>query len=239
MKAKTKQDATSLHKVTAILPAFNAEKTIHKTYQAIPKDFVHEIILVDDASSDNTVKVARQINDLIIILHQQNRGYGGNQKTCYHEALNRGADIIIMIHPDFQYDPSYVPQMIAPIAKQQADFVLGSRFLNHNPRKSGMIWWRYWGNRLLTTLQNLVLHTHLNEGHSGYRAYSREVLSTIPFDTFSDDFVFDSQMLAAAARRGFRLTEVPIPTRYTQKSSSISFKTSVRYGLKTLQTLIR
>jgi len=225
-------------KVTAVLPAFNAEKTLLKTYAAIPKDCVHEVILVDDASTDNTVARAQHINDLVIVLHKKNRGYGGNQKTCYTEALKRGADVVVMIHPDFQYDPSYVPHMIAPIINDQADFVMGSRFLKGNPMKAGMTWWRYFGNRFLTILQNFALKTNLSECHSGYRAYSRRLLKSVPFNTFSEDFAFDPQMLKSAARRGFRIAEVPIPTRYTQESSSISFVSSVKYGLATLLSLL-
>lgn len=226
-------------KVTAVLPAFNAEKTVQKTYDAIPKNIVHEIILVDDASTDNTVAHAEQINDLIVIVHEKNKGYGGNQKTCYTEALKRNADIIIMIHPDFQYDPAYVPQIIEPLVKNTADFVMGSRFLKGDPREGGMVWWRYWGNRFLTTLQNLILKTKLSEGHSGYRAYTKACLKAIPFRTFSDAFVFDSQMLAAAARKRLRITEIAIPTKYTQESSSISFQASIKYGLTTLLTLLK
>lgn len=226
-------------KVIAVLPAFNAEKTLRKTYDAIPRHFVQEVILVDDASTDATVSVAKQLSDLIIVLHGQNRGYGGNQKTCYAEALKRRADVIIMIHPDFQYDPAYVPHMIAPVMAGYADMVLGSRFLTNDPRQSGMPSWRYWGNRFLTTMQNITLGTKLSEGHSGYRAYSRHLLLTIPWHSFSDDFVFDSQMLSAAARLHLRLTEVAIPTRYTSESSSINFPAAVRYGLATLHALVQ
>lgn len=224
-------------KITAVLPAFNAAKTVHKTYQAIPKNSVHEVILVDDASADTTVAVAREIPELIVIVHQHNRGYGGNQKTCYTEALRRGADVIIMIHPDFQYDPRYVPKIIEPIIEGKADLVLGSRFLSADPRHSGMVWWRYWGNRFLTLLQNRVLGTRLSEAHSGYRAYSSRLLRTIPYHTFSDNFVFDSEMLVAVARASITIAEVPIPTRYTSESSSISFRSSIKYGLGTLRTL--
>lgn len=225
-------------KVTAVLPAYNAEKTIAKTYEAIPKSHVQEIILVDDASTDKTIQEAKKISDLIVIIHEKNRGYGGNQKTCYTEALKRGADIIIMIHPDFQYDPSYVPKMIEPIVDKRADMVMGSRFLHQDPRKFNMPPWRYWGNRLLTTLQNWRLGTRLSEGHSGYRAYTRTLLEHIPFHEFSDNFVFDSQMLVAVASKGYRIGEVQIPTKYAQDSSSISFAASVRYGLATLKSLL-
>lgn len=225
-------------KVIAVLPAYNAESTLHKTYQAIPKNHIDEVILVDDASTDETVSEAEKIDGLVILVHEKNRGYGGNQKTCYKEALRRSADIVIMIHPDFQYDPRYVPQIIEPIRDGSADIVLGSRFLSSNPRKGGMVWWRYWGNRFLTTMQNKALGINLSEGHSGYRAYSREFLNKIPFDEFSDNFVFDSQMLVASARAKMRIKEVSIPTRYNSDASSISFVASVRYGLTTLLTLI-
>ncbi len=225
-------------KITAVLPAFNAEKTVQKTYDAIPRQIVNEIILVDDASTDKTVKAAKQNSDLIVILHDKNRGYGGNQKTCYTEALKRGADIVIMIHPDFQYDPSYVPKIIQPILDNRADMVMGSRFLNKDPRQSQMPAWRYWGNRFLTTMQNIRLGTHLSEGHSGYRAYNKKLLQEIPFHLFSNDFVFDAQMLVAVADRGYRIGEVEIPTKYAQESSSISFPASVRYGLATLKSLL-
>jgi len=225
-------------KVTAVLPAFNAAKTLRKTYDAIPKNVVHEVILVDDASADDTVERAREISGLIVVVHEENKGYGGNQKTCYREALRRGADLVIMIHPDFQYDPGYVPDIVRPLHEGKADMVMGSRFLHADPRTGGMPWWRYWGNRFLTTVQNSVLGSRLSEGHSGYRAYRRELLEQVPFDQFSNDFVFDAQMLKHVARRRLRVTEVPIPTSYTSESSSISFRASVRYGFAVLRTLI-
>lgn len=225
-------------KVAAVLPAFNAEKTLRRTYEAIPKDHVHEVILVDDASTDETSREARTISDLIVILHEHNKGYGGNQKTCYAEALRRGADVVVMIHPDFQYDPTYVPSMIAPVLGGEADMVLGSRFLAQDPRAGGMVWWRYWGNRFLTSMQNMILGTRLSEGHSGYRAYNRELLEAIPWRTFSDSFVFDSQMIAAVARQRLKIAEVAVPTRYTSESSSIPFWSSVTYGLQTLKSLL-
>lgn len=224
-------------KVVAVLPAFNAEKTVEKTCQAIPQNYVDEVVLVDDASTDNTVHKTKKISGLNVIIHKKNQGYGGNQKTCYTEALNRKADIIIMIHADFQYDPTYIPQMIAPIVEEKADMVIGSRFLNTDPRKDGMAWWRYWGNRFLTTVQNKVLGTNLSEGHSGYRAYTRKLLATIPYHTFSNSFVFDSEMLTAVIRNKMRVQETPIPTRYTTESSSISFYMSIHYGLATLWSL--
>lgn len=225
-------------KVTAVLPAFNAEKTLRKTYDAIPKKTVHEVILVDDASTDATVTRAEEIDDLIVVVHEENRGYGGNQKTCYAEALQRGADLVVMIHPDFQYDPSYLPRLVDPLIAKQADMVMGSRFLDQDPRRRGMAWWRYLGNRFLTALQNKVLGISLSEGHSGYRAYTRRLLEEVPFQNFSDSFVFDSQMLASVAKLGFRISEVSIPTRYTSDSSSLTFRGSVRYGFATLATLL-
>lgn len=228
----------SSHKVTAVMPALNVARTLRKTYAAIPKDVVHEIILVDNASTDDTVAQARALPDLVVIVHPENRGYGGNQKTGYTEALARGADVVVMIHPDFQYDPEYVPQMIEPIVEGQADLVLGSRFLSADPRSGGMVWWRYWGNRLLTTLQNMALGIHLSEGHSGYRAYSRKLLETVPFERFSNDFVFDGQMIVAAVKHKFRIAEVAIPTRYEPDSSSVPFSASVRYGLEIIKTLL-
>ena len=221
-------------KVIAVLPAFNAERTIRKTYDAIPKDVIHEVIVVDDASTDNTVQTAQAIPHVTLIRHTKNKGYGGNQKTCYTEALARGADIIVMIHPDFQYDPTYVPHLIQPILRNQADFVIGSRLLATDPKKHGMHWWRYLGNRFLTTIQNAVLRLRLSDAHSGYRAYSRRCLEQIPYENFSNNFVFDAQMLAAIARSGLRVQEVPIPTRYTSESSSISLRSSITYGILTL-----
>ncbi|HRH93530.1 MAG TPA: glycosyltransferase family 2 protein, partial [Candidatus Peribacteria bacterium] len=199
---------------------------------------VSDIILVDDCSRDDTVKVAAAIPGVTVIRHPANRGYGGNQKTCYATALERGADVVIMIHPDFQYDPSRVPQMIAPLIAGTADMVLGSRFLEGDPRRSGMVWWRFYANRFLTKFQNLMLGTHLSECHSGYRAYTADLLRQVPFQKFSDDFAFDSQMIAAVARRKLRIGEVAIPVRYLSDSSSISFSRSVRYGLSTLLTLM-
>lgn len=225
-------------RVIAVLPAYNAAATVEKTCAAIPAGSVSDVILVDDCSSDDTVKVAQGIPGLTVIRHPRNRGYGGNQKTCYTTALERGADIVIMIHPDFQYDPSRVPNMIAPLVAGKADMVLGSRFLEGDPRKGGMVWWRFFANRFLTVVQNLFLHTNLSECHSGYRAYTAELLRRVPFQSFSDDFVFDSQMIAAVARRGLRIGEVAIPVRYLSDSSSISFRRSVRYGLATLGTLM-
>lgn len=224
-------------KITAVLPAFNSEKTLRKTYDAIPKNVISEVILVNNASSDNTRAIAEKIPGLLVINHERNRGYGGSQKTCYREAIERGADIVIMIHSDFQYDPAYIPQMVQPIIDSRYDMVMGSRFLREDPRSSGMNWWRYWGNRLLSTLQARMLGVRLSEFHSGYRAYNRKLLTEVPYQKFSDDFVFDSQMIAAVARRGLRIGEVPIPTNYHNDCSSLSFWGGVKFGLATLKTL--
>lgn len=225
-------------KVTAVLPAYKAATTVERTVAAIPRSAVDEVILVDDASPDETVAVAERIPNLIVMRHPVNRGYGGNQKTCYTTALERGADVVVMIHPDLQYDPALAAEMTRPIVEGACDMVMGSRFLHADPRRSGMPSWRYYGNRALTSCQNLCLGTRLSEAHSGYRAYSRALLQSVPFHQFSDDFVFDAQMVAAVARCRLRIGEVAIPTRYDTESSSISFRRSVRYGLGTLLTLL-
>lgn len=227
------------HTILVVLPAYNAERTLEKTVRAIPENSTDEILLVDDASQDRTVEVGQRLG-LQIIVHERNRGYGANQKTCYQEALKRSADIVVMVHPDFQYDPRRVPDMVRPITQGLADAVTGSRFLGpKDPRTGGMPWWRYLGNRFLTTIQNAVLGLCLSECHSGYRAYHRRVLEAIPFDTFSDRFVFDSQMIVALAAFGFRVHEIRIPTRYADDSSSIGLLPSLRYGLETLWSLHR
>ena len=224
-------------KVIAVMPAYNSEKTLRKTWEAIPKDVVSEVILVNNDSKDKTREEAEKIPGLIVINHERNRGYGGSQKTCYSEALKRGADIVIMIHSDFQYDPTYVPQMIQPIIEDKFDMIMGSRFLKEDPRKAGMNWWRYLGNKFLSFLQRKMLGVSLSEFHSGYRAYNRKCLETVPFMTFSDDFLFDSQMVASVARKKLRLGEVAIPTSYHNDASSLSFWGGVKFGLSTLRTL--
>lgn len=225
-------------KVTAIMPAYNAERTIQRTFDAIPKDAVNEVILVNNASTDRTREVAESIPGLVVVNHETNRGYGGSQKTCYRTALNRGADVVVMIHSDFQYDPALAPQMVAPILAGTADIVFGSRFLNDDPRRAGMHWWRYWGNRLLSELQTWAFGLRLSEFHTGYRAYSATVLNSVPFETFSNDFAFDSQIIAHAVRQGFTFVEIPIPTSYHDERSSLSFRGSVKFGLQTLVTLL-
>ncbi len=220
-------------KVIVVMPAYNAARTLEQTYADIPAGVVNKVILVDDVSQDETVEIARMLN-LKVIVHIQNRGYGGNQKTCYIEALKDGADVVVMLHPDNQYDATLVPQMIAPILEGRADMVLGSRLLGGGALKGGMPIWKFVSNRFLTICENFALQTHLSEAHTGFRAYSRKLLQTIPFLLNSDDFVFDSQVIAEARAFGFRITEISVPTRYFKEASSVNFRRSVTYGLATL-----
>ncbi|GAB4447277.1 MAG: glycosyltransferase family 2 protein [Anaerolineae bacterium] len=223
--------------VIVVMPAYNAAKTIERTYNDIPLDVVDRIIVVDDVSQDETVEIARKLG-LKTIIHAQNKGYGGNQKTCYLEALKDGADIVVMLHPDYQYDSTLIPQLIQPITDGEVDMMLGSRLLG-NPRAGGMPVYKYIANRFLTLCENVALGQRLSEGHTGFRAYSRRLLSTIPFLLNSDDFVFDTEMIVQAVAFGFRIGEIPVPTRYFDEASSINFRRSVVYGLRTEWTLIR
>lgn len=226
-------------KVIVVMPAYNAAQTLVDTYRQIPSEYVDLVILVDDGSIDDTVAVAQQL-DLELIVHPHNVGYGANQKTCYMEALRRGADIVIMLHPDGQYDPVIIPQMIEAIQQGEGDFVLGSRFIPpQSALAGGMPRYKYWANRFLTTVENLVMGTNLSECHTGYRAYSRKLLETVPFLRNSKDFVFDTQMIFQAAHFGFAFAEVPVSTRYFNEASSISFRGSMTYGLKTLSVAFR
>ena len=221
-------------KVVLVMPAYNAAETLRQTWSEIPAGYVDEHILVDDASRDDTVAIARGLG-IDVLTHTRNRGYGGNQKTCYTEALARGADIVIMLHPDYQYDPRLVPMMILPLELGILDVMLGSRVRTRQECvESGMPLYKYLGNRLLTLVENICLGQNMGEFHSGFRAYRREVLERVPFDRFSDDFVFDSQFLVSAVDAGFRLGEIPVPVRYMPEASSIGFQRSVRYGLGTL-----
>lgn len=233
-------DATnaSTARVIVTMPAYNAAKTVLKTFEDIPKGLVHEVILVDDCSKDDTCETAASIG-IKVIRHPHNVGYGGNQKTCYMEALRDGADVIIMLHPDYQYDPRKIPEMIAPILNRRADIVLGSRLLNGGALKGGMPMYKFVCNRFLTTMQNLVLGTNLSEFHTGYRAYSRTFLERVPFLRNSLAFVFDAEILAQAVFFGFRIDEIPVETRYFAEASSINFWNSVKYGLGVLNTLWR
>jgi glycosyltransferase involved in cell wall biosynthesis len=225
-------------KVVIVMPAYNAAKTLRITYEAIPKEDVDQVILVDDGSRDETLRIAKELK-LEVFVHARNYGYGGNQKTCYTEALKAGADIVVMLHPDYQYDPTLLPNLVAPIKTDEADVVLGSRLLGGHVVEQGMPWWKFLGNRFLTGIQNWVLEQQLAEYHTGYRAFSRRVLEEVPFLLNSDNFVFDQEMLVQAIHLGFRIKEVPVPTRYFAEASSASFSASVRYGLSILWLLGR
>ncbi len=225
-------------RVVVVLPAYNAAKTLEQTYREIPMDIVDEVILVDDASHDDTVELAKQLG-IPTFVHDANRGYGANQKTCYREALRRGADIVVMVHPDYQYSPRLVPAMASLIALGQYDVVLGSRILVQPARHSGMPLYRYVANRFLTLFENILLERKLSEYHTGFRAWSATVLRTLPLGENSDDFVFDNQMLAQAIYLGFRVGEVSCPARYFEDASSISFARSIVYGFGVLATAIR
>lgn len=225
-------------KVVVVMPAYNAAKTLRLTYDAIPKEDVDHMILVDDASRDETLQVARELK-LEVFVHGRNYGYGGNQKTCYTEALKAGADIVVMLHPDYQYDPTLLPNLVEPLKEREADVVLGSRLMQGNVVEQGMPWWKFMGNRFLTGIQNRVLKQNLTEYHTGYRAFSRRVLEEVPFLLNSDNFVFDQEMLVQAMHLGFRIKEVPVPTRYFAEASSASFSASVIYGLSILWLLAR
>jgi glycosyltransferase involved in cell wall biosynthesis len=222
-------------KITVVMPAYNAALTLEKTLREIDRDIVDDIILTDDASRDDTVQVARRLG-LHVMEHDHNRGYGGNQKTCYSEALATGADVVIMLHPDYQYTPKLITAMASLIAVDQFDVVLGSRILSGGALRGGMPLYKYVANRFLTATENLITGAKLSEYHTGYRAFSRQVLETLPLEENSDDFVFDSQMLAQCIYFGFRIGEVSCPTRYEPDSSSINFKRSVVYGLGVLGT---
>jgi glycosyltransferase involved in cell wall biosynthesis len=226
-------------KVIAVMPAYNAESTLAATVGDIPPGSVDEIILVDDGSRDRTVELARAMG-LTVIVHEQNRGYGGNQKTCYREALAHGADIVVMIHPDYQYDSRLIPHAVGIIEAGICDVVLGSRIRSRAEAfAGGMPVYKYVANRILTLIENIALGQNLGDFHSGFRVYRRTVLETITFERNSDDFVFDSQLLAQAVHFNFRLGDIPVPVRYFAEASSINFRRSVRYGFGTLATLGR
>jgi glycosyltransferase involved in cell wall biosynthesis len=222
------------HKIVAVMPAYNAERTLAATLADVPVGSVDEVILVDDGSTDHTVQIAREMG-LTVIVHPQNRGYGGNQKTCYREALARGADIVVMIHPDYQYDSRVIPHAVGFIELGICDVVLGSRIRSRQEALAGgMPVYKYLCNRFLTAFENVALGQNLGDFHSGFRVYRREVLEKVPFERNSDDFVFDTQFLVQAVRLGFRLGDIPVPVRYFDEASSINFRRSVVYGLSTL-----
>lgn len=226
-------------KVIVVMPAYNAAETLERTYTDIPLEIVDEIILVDDVSQDETVEIARQLG-LQTIVHVQNKGYGGNQKTCYLEALKAGADVVVMLHPDYQYDSTRIPALIEPIRQGEYDMMMGSRLLDKGGALAGgMPIYKYIANRFLTIVENLVLGQHLSECHTGYRAYHRRVLTTIPFLLNADDFVFDTEIIAQTIAFGFHIGEIGIPTRYFAEASSVNFYKGLVYGLKTLWTMLK
>lgn len=225
-------------KIVVVLPAYNAGKTLARTVAEIPVEIVDEILLVDDASADETVELANGLG-LKVFLHEQNFGYGRNQKTCYREALRRGADIVVMLHPDYQYSPRLITPMAGMIAYGEYDAVMGSRILGKGALVGGMPVYKYIANRFLTLAQNLLMNYKLSEYHTGFRAFSREVLENLPLEENSDDFVFDNEMIAQTVFFDYRIGEISCPTRYTQESSSINFSRSVRYGLGVLATSVK
>jgi glycosyltransferase involved in cell wall biosynthesis len=218
------------------MPAYNAAKTIEKTYADIPKDTISQILVVDDLSRDDTVEIAQRLG-LDVVVHIQNLGYGGNQKTCYIRGLETDAEIFVMLHPDYQYDSRLIPELIRPIQAGSADLVLGSRFLNAGTLAGGMPLYKYVANRFLTTMENLVLGQRLSECHTGFRAYSRRFLETVPFVLNSNDFVFDTQIIVQAVAFGFKIAEIAVPTRYFKEASSVNFVRSMVYGFATLAAL--
>ena len=222
-------------KIIVVMPAYNAEKTLRMTYSEIPFEIVDDVVLVDDASSDRTSAVARGMG-IRTIVHEKNMGYGGNQKSCYRAALELGADIVIMVHPDYQYTPKLIPAMASMIAYDEFDAVLASRILGTGALQGGMPFYKYLANRFLTLVENLLLGHKLSEYHTGYRAFSREILERLPLEANSDDFVFNNQMLAQIIWFGYRIGELSCPTKYFEDASSINFRRSVVYGLGVLKT---
>jgi len=225
-------------KIIVVMPAYNASKTLEMTYREIPLDVVDEVILVDDASRDDTAEKARELG-IQTVIHPKNLGYGGNQKTCYREALSRGADVVIMVHPDYQYSPRLITAMASMILSDHYDVVLASRILGGTALAGGMPLYKYIANRFLTLAENLALGIKLSEYHTGYRGFHRKVLETLPLEENSDDFVFDNEMLAQAVRFGFRIGEISCPTKYFEDASSINLRRSMKYGIGVLLTSAR
>jgi len=226
-------------KIVVVFPAYNAEQTLEETYNEIPFDIVDEVILVDDASQDNTIVKAKELGIRNIITHQKNMGYGANQKSCYKSALELGADIVIMVHPDYQYTPKLIPSMAYLIANEVFEVVLGSRILGKGARKGGMPLYKYISNRVLTLTQNFIIGAKLSEYHTGYRAFSRKVLESINYQANSNDFVFDNQMLSQILYQGYEIAEITFPTKYFKEASSINLKRSITYGLGVLKTSVQ
>lgn len=225
-------------KVIVVMPAYNAARTLRMTYEELPKDCIHSIILVDDGSTDDTIAIARRLN-LEVFMHTRNYGYGANQKTCYREALKAGADIIAMVHPDYQYDPTLLPQIIQPIIDGKADIVLGSRLQQGSALEQGMPWWKFYANRFLTGLENVCFGLNHSEYHTGYRAFHRSALEAVNFEMNSDGFVFDQEIIAQAVACQLRMDEIAVPVRYFKEASSASFFQSSVYGLKILWLLAK
>ncbi|HEV8145366.1 MAG TPA: glycosyltransferase family 2 protein [Bryobacteraceae bacterium] len=225
-------------KIVVVMPAYNAAQTLEQTWTDLPHHVIDRVILVDDASSDETVRVARELG-LELFVHDRNYGYGANQKTCYAEALRTDAQVIVMVHPDYQYDPSLLPEIVRPIEEGRADVVLGSRLMGLNPVKQGMPWWKYIANRFLTKVENLVFGLNLSEYHTGYRAYKAEALRAVNFSMNSDGFIFDQQVMAQFVALDMAIAEVPVPTRYFPLASSASFVQSTIYGTRILYVVWR
>jgi len=225
-------------KLVVVMPAYNAEKTLRQTFQDLPHEYIDEIILVDDASQDRTAEISSELG-IHTIIHQENKGYGANQKTCYRETLRLGADIIVMIHPDYQYSPKLVTAMASMLASGHYDVVLGSRILGGGALAGGMPLYKYLANRFLTLVENLALGVKLSEYHTGYRAFTRRVLETLPLENNSDEFVFDNEILVQAVYFGFRIGEISCPTKYFPDASSINFSRSVTYGFGVISTTLK
>lgn len=239
MKKMTNNPYPKHQKVVVVMPAYNAARTLEKTYGDVPKQVVDEVIVVDDDSHDDTVSVARKLN-LPVYVHRKNLGYGGNQKTCYREALQRKADIIVMIHPDYQYDARLTGYLIQPIIEGRIDIMLGSRIRTRSEALAGgMPLYKYISNRMLSLMENIILGLNLSEYHTGFRAFRKEVLDKVPFEQFSDDFIFDQEILIVAHKAGFRMGEIAVPVRYFPEASSINFWRSTRYGIMILLTLTK
>lgn len=230
-------DVAKKPKIVVVMPAYNAQSTVEATYHDLPRDLISEVILVDDASSDKTIEKAKKLG-ITVYRHQKNKGYGGNQKTCYRQALARNPDIVVMVHPDYQYDAKLVGVLCEPIVNKRADIMLGSRIqTRHQVLAGGMPPYKYFANRFLTLAENLAMGLNLSEYHTGFRAYNADVLKAVPYHNFSNDFVFDQQILISALSYGFNISEIPVPCKYFPEASSINFTRSTKYGLLTLWTV--
>lgn len=217
-------------KVVVVMPAYNAEKTLRQTVAEVDRNIVDEIVLVDDCSKDRTIQIAHELG-LHVVAHDRNRGYGGNQKSCYRKALEMGADIVVMVHPDYQYTPKLIGAMVGVLLTDEFDIGLASRILGGGALKGGMPWWKYIANRFLTLVQNLITSMKLSEYHTGYRSFTRKLLTSLPLEANSDDFIFDNQMLLQAHFAGFGIAEITCPTKYFNDASSINFRRSIKYGI--------